>query len=113
MYELSGTTLTPKSELQHLGPITDASYSPDNKSLVVCDANRKVILYALPEYKVIFQLDVSLISEKRGSCCNRPENETLICKTQNAGTKSEDLHILIVVFRLMEENSSYSSHNFI
>ncbi|XP_046429839.1 actin-interacting protein 1 isoform X1 [Neodiprion virginianus] len=51
VYELSGTNLSPKTELQHLGPITDASYSPDNKYLVVCDANRKVILYALPEYK--------------------------------------------------------------
>ncbi|XP_046429840.1 actin-interacting protein 1 isoform X2 [Neodiprion virginianus] len=52
VYELSGTNLSPKTELQHLGPITDASYSPDNKYLVVCDANRKVILYALPEYKL-------------------------------------------------------------
>ncbi|XP_046749095.1 actin-interacting protein 1 isoform X1 [Diprion similis] len=51
VYELSGTNLSPKTELQHLGPVTDASYSPDNKYLVVCDANRKVILYALPEYK--------------------------------------------------------------
>ncbi|XP_046749096.1 actin-interacting protein 1 isoform X2 [Diprion similis] len=52
VYELSGTNLSPKTELQHLGPVTDASYSPDNKYLVVCDANRKVILYALPEYKL-------------------------------------------------------------
>ncbi|XP_012251060.1 actin-interacting protein 1 isoform X1 [Athalia rosae] len=51
IYELSGTTLSPKTELQHLGPITDAAYSPDNKNLVICDANRKVILYAVPEYQ--------------------------------------------------------------
>ncbi|XP_012251061.1 actin-interacting protein 1 isoform X2 [Athalia rosae] len=52
IYELSGTTLSPKTELQHLGPITDAAYSPDNKNLVICDANRKVILYAVPEYQL-------------------------------------------------------------
>ncbi|CAD7005464.1 unnamed protein product [Ceratitis capitata] len=27
-------------------------YSPDNKYLVACDANRKVILYAVEEYKL-------------------------------------------------------------
>jgi len=52
IYELSDTTLTQKTELEHLGPVTDVSYSPDNKYLVACDANRKVILYAVPEYKV-------------------------------------------------------------
>lgn len=52
IYELSDTTLTLKTELEHLGPVTDASYSPDNEYLVVCDGNRKVVLYALPEYKV-------------------------------------------------------------
>lgn len=52
IYELSDATLTQKTELEHLGPVTDASYSPDNKYLVACDANRKVILYAVPEYKV-------------------------------------------------------------
>ncbi|XP_011506329.1 PREDICTED: actin-interacting protein 1 isoform X2 [Ceratosolen solmsi marchali] len=52
IYELDGTNLTSKTELEHLGPITDASYSPDNKYLVACDANRKVILYVVPEYKL-------------------------------------------------------------
>ncbi|XP_011165821.1 actin-interacting protein 1 isoform X2 [Solenopsis invicta] len=52
IYELSDTTLTQKTELEHLGPVTDASYSPDNKYLVACDANRKVILYTVPEYKL-------------------------------------------------------------
>ncbi|XP_015115651.1 actin-interacting protein 1 isoform X1 [Diachasma alloeum] len=51
VYNLSGTTLTFKLELEHLGPVTDVAYSPDNKYLVACDANRKVILYMLPEYK--------------------------------------------------------------
>ncbi|KAK2583798.1 hypothetical protein KPH14_009698 [Odynerus spinipes] len=51
IYELAGTTLTQKTEVVHLGPVTDVAYSPDNKYLVACDANRKVILYAVPEYK--------------------------------------------------------------
>lgn len=54
IYNQSGTSLTFKTELEHLGPVTDVAYSPDNKYLVACDANRKVILYVLPEYKVNF-----------------------------------------------------------
>lgn len=52
IYQLNGTTLTPKTEIVHLGPVTDCAYSPDNKYLVACDANRKVILYSVDEYKV-------------------------------------------------------------
>ncbi|XP_069967180.1 actin-interacting protein 1 [Bactrocera oleae] len=52
VYTLKGTTLEEKIELQHLGPVTDCSYSPDNKYLVACDANRKVILYAVEEYNL-------------------------------------------------------------
>lgn len=54
IYTLSGTTLNPKTEIVHLGPVTDCSYSPDYKYLVACDANRKVILYSVVDsYKVI------------------------------------------------------------
>uniref|UniRef100_W8AUX5 Actin-interacting protein 1 n=3 Tax=Ceratitis capitata TaxID=7213 RepID=W8AUX5_CERCA len=52
VYSLKGTSLEEKLELQHLGPVTDCMYSPDNKYLVACDANRKVILYAVEEYKL-------------------------------------------------------------
>ncbi|XP_014203509.1 actin-interacting protein 1 isoform X1 [Copidosoma floridanum] len=51
VYTLDGTNLTPKTELEHLGAVTDAAYSPDNKYLVACDAHRKVVLYVVPEYK--------------------------------------------------------------
>lgn len=51
VFGLTGTELSPKVELDHLGPVTDCKYSPDNKLLVACDANRKVILYSVPEYK--------------------------------------------------------------
>ncbi|XP_067647867.1 actin-interacting protein 1 [Eurosta solidaginis] len=51
VYSLKGTALEEKTELQHLGPVTDCAYSPDNKYLVACDANRKVILYAVEDYK--------------------------------------------------------------
>lgn len=52
IFSLTGANLNPKQELEHLGPITDCSYSPDNQYLVACDANRKVILYKVPEYKL-------------------------------------------------------------
>jgi WD repeat-containing protein 1 (actin-interacting protein 1) len=54
IYALSGTSLDLKYELEHLGAVTNCAYSPDKKYLVACDVNRKVILYGLPEYKVIF-----------------------------------------------------------
>lgn len=52
IYSLSGTSLNAKTEIVHLGPVTDCAYSPDRKYLVACDANRKVILYTVDEYKV-------------------------------------------------------------
>lgn len=51
IYELAGDVLTEIKELEQLGPITDLSYSPDEKYLVTCDAHRKVILYSVPEYQ--------------------------------------------------------------
>ncbi|GLV34968.1 flare [Carabus blaptoides fortunei] len=52
VYKLNGANLSPVTELQHLGPVTDCCYSPDDKYLVACDGNRKVILYSVPEYKL-------------------------------------------------------------
>ncbi|XP_047537545.1 actin-interacting protein 1 [Vanessa atalanta] len=52
IYTLQGTTLSPLTELIHLGPVTDARYSPDSSHLVACDANRKLILYTTDEYKL-------------------------------------------------------------
>lgn len=52
IYALNDAQLELKVELEHLGAITDCAYSPDNKYLVACDSNRKVVLYAVPEYKV-------------------------------------------------------------
>lgn len=52
VYTLAGNQLNLKVELDHLGAITDVAYSPDNKYLVACDSNRKVILYTTEEYKV-------------------------------------------------------------
>lgn len=52
LYELQGTQLNELQELQHLGPVTDVAYSPDDRYLVACDANRKVILYNTEDYKV-------------------------------------------------------------
>lgn len=52
IYELQNNVLVPVTELEHLGAVTDVSYSPDDNFLVACDANRKVVLYTAPEYKV-------------------------------------------------------------
>ncbi|XP_017080062.2 actin-interacting protein 1 [Drosophila eugracilis] len=51
IYSLKGGVLEPKTELDHLGAVTDVSYSPDLKYLVACDAHRKVVLYSVEEYK--------------------------------------------------------------
>lgn len=52
VYELKNNNLSPLQELDHLGAVTDVSYSPDDKYLVACDAHRKVVLYSTEEYKV-------------------------------------------------------------
>jgi len=52
IYTFEDSSLSPKTELEHLGPLTDCSYSPDSQYLVACDANRKVILYKLPDYQL-------------------------------------------------------------
>lgn len=52
IYSLKAGALEPKVELDHLGAVTDVSYSPDQKYLVACDAHRKVVLYSVEEYKV-------------------------------------------------------------
>ncbi|KAI8041072.1 actin-interacting protein 1 [Drosophila gunungcola] len=51
IYSLKAGVLEPKVELDHLGAVTDVSYSPDLKYLVACDAHRKVVLYSVEEYK--------------------------------------------------------------
>lgn len=61
IYELKGSTLTRDLQLTHLGPVTDVRYSPDDQYLVACDANRKVILYSVPEYKVNIQNNTLLV----------------------------------------------------
>ncbi|XP_026738812.1 actin-interacting protein 1-like [Trichoplusia ni] len=52
IYSLSSGALSPGAELEHLGAVTDARYSPDSRYLVACDANRKLILYTTDEYKL-------------------------------------------------------------
>ncbi|CAH1954141.1 unnamed protein product [Acanthoscelides obtectus] len=52
IYELQNNNLNQLHELEHLGPVMDVAYSPDDKYLVASDAHRKVILYSTDEYKV-------------------------------------------------------------
>lgn len=51
IFELNGTTLTAKIDLSHTGAITAVTYSPDDKYLVASDANRKLVLYTVEDYK--------------------------------------------------------------
>lgn len=48
----STNTLEHTAQCEHLGPITDCSFSPDGEYLVASDAHRKVILYKSPEFDV-------------------------------------------------------------
>lgn len=48
----SSNTLEHAADCDHLGPITDCSFSPDGEYLVASDANRKVILYKVPDFNV-------------------------------------------------------------
>lgn len=52
IYVLNGVQLELKVELDHLGAVTDCTYSPNNKYLVACDSHRKVTVYDVTEYKV-------------------------------------------------------------
>lgn len=52
IYKLSGPVVNGVKDCDHLGPVTDCSFSPDGQYLVACDANRKVILYKVPEFEV-------------------------------------------------------------
>lgn len=52
VYNLSGSSLSPKTELKHLGAITDCSFSPNGQYFVACDTYRKVILYKVPEFEL-------------------------------------------------------------
>ncbi|KAJ8679892.1 hypothetical protein QAD02_015679 [Eretmocerus hayati] len=74
VYALDGTNLTSKTELEHLGPVTDVSYSPDNKYLVACDANRKVILYVAPEYKLAHNKEWGFHSARVNCVAWNPES---------------------------------------
>ncbi|XP_067003556.1 actin-interacting protein 1 [Anabrus simplex] len=77
IYSLTGTTLSPKQELEHLGPVTDCAYSPDNQYLVACDANRKVILYKVPEYKLAHNKEWGFHNARVNSVAWSP-NSTLV-----------------------------------
>lgn len=53
IYTLTGdNTLQLKLELNHLGAVTDCTYSPNHKYLVASDSHRKVTVYDVTEYKV-------------------------------------------------------------
>lgn len=64
IYTLTGSNLSPKTELEHLGALTDCSYSPCGEYLVACDAYRKVILYKSSDYQVRVKKFCYMIKQK-------------------------------------------------
>ncbi|XP_041983080.1 actin-interacting protein 1 [Aricia agestis] len=52
VYVLAGASLSPLRELEHLGGVTAARYSPAGTHLVAGDTHRKIIVYTTDEYKL-------------------------------------------------------------
>ncbi|KAK7603230.1 hypothetical protein V9T40_003229 [Parthenolecanium corni] len=52
VYNVIGSSLSPKTELKHLGAITDCAFSPNGEYLVAGDTYRKVVLYKVPEFEL-------------------------------------------------------------
>lgn len=51
--------LMPKDDIVHVGAITDVAYSPGNAFLGVADANRRVVVYSVPGYHKVHNVDWS------------------------------------------------------
>ena len=58
--------MTADRELKVTAAVTDVQYSPDGEYLVVSDEAKKICLFKIPEYEVVFFQymlnDISLIS---------------------------------------------------
>ena len=52
IYKLGNDVLEEKHVLQQTGSITNIKYSPNNTYMAAADGNRKIVLYALPDYTV-------------------------------------------------------------
>lgn len=52
IYDVKDKSLTLQRDIEHLGPVTDVSFSPNNEYLVAADSNRKVILYKVPSFEL-------------------------------------------------------------
>jgi len=51
VYVVTGNSFSPKTTLDHLGPVTDVKYSPDGNYLAASDGHRKVVLYSTASYE--------------------------------------------------------------
>jgi len=78
IYILHDGTLTLRKELQHNGPITDCAFSPDNQYLVATDANRRCILYRLPEYEVVTKEDQWGFHTAKVNCVSWSPDSSLV-----------------------------------
>jgi len=78
VYVLHEGNLTAGKELQHNGPITDCAFSPDNQYLVASDANRRVILYRLPDFEVVTKEDEWGFHSAKVNCVSWSPDSTLV-----------------------------------
>jgi len=78
VYVLHNGNLTLRKELQHNGPITDCAFSPDNQYLVAADANRRLILYRLPEFEVVTKEDQWGFHSAKVNCVSWSPDSSLV-----------------------------------
>jgi len=78
IYVLNNGSLTLRQELQHNGPITDCAFSPDNQYLVATDANRRLILYRLPDYEVVTKEDQWGFHSAKVNCVSWSPDSSLV-----------------------------------
>ncbi|XP_071543486.1 actin-interacting protein 1 isoform X2 [Panulirus ornatus] len=95
VYTLSGNTLTEKTTLEHLGPVTDVAYSPDKQYLVACDANRKVVVYSLPSFEKFNKIEWGFHNARINCIAWSPDSSMVA---------SGSLDTMIIIWSLKQPN---------
>ncbi|KAK2154102.1 hypothetical protein LSH36_276g00012 [Paralvinella palmiformis] len=74
IYKLGSDILEEKHVLQQIGSITNIKYSPDDVYMAAADGNRKIVLYALPDYTVKVSSQWSMHTAKVNSLAWSPDS---------------------------------------
>ncbi|OXA52969.1 actin-interacting protein 1 [Folsomia candida] len=75
IYMLTGTSFSTKAEMDHLGPVTDVSYSPDGNYLAASDGHRKVMLYSTSTYELAHSKEWGFHSAKVNCVAWSPDSK--------------------------------------